>query len=402
MKAVYTIILTLIINFSIFATTYTSIADGNWTTYTVWSPAGVPLPDDEVIINSNVIIDNHQYITNGYTRVGTGSITINSGASLSAATGVIGMLIDDGGTIINNGTFSINQMSVTSGTLTNNSTCNFYSYIYNLDIINNYGSILEVDSFYTSGAFNNYSNASVNSDSIYNGGATINNGTISVIEMYNNGIYTNNGTFSFNRYYNNKDFINNGIIASTYDATNAGQWHNTVGATINLEHSFTNGDLIELTPAHLINNGEFNIGYDFLNIDTISGSNTGSFTVQNNSNNAGVMLGNFDFCDLTPPATAPLIDYNTGSIATGITFCTVNIATVNVNNNIDIYPNPATDILHINTELDIKNIKIIDSVGQILINTNKAEINISELNSGVYIVLIKTKNTVLNKQIIIN
>jgi len=402
MKIFYTFIIALLLNVSLFADTYTSVADGEWSTYTTWSPAGVPLPGDEVIINTNVIIDD-QYTSQGYWSVDGGSITINTGASLVAGTNVIGLAIQNGGTVVNNGTLSINQMSITGGILTNNSTCNFYSLIYNLDTLKNYGTIQEVDSFYTSGEFYNYVNATVESDSIQNDGFVQNDGSISVIEMYNNGTYNNSGTFSFNRYYNNDFFYNTGTVTSTYDATNAGEWMNNVGSLVTIGHDFTNGDTITPPSAHLIIIGTFDIGNNFLNLDTISGEVEGYLSVQDSSYNAGLMYGYFEFCDNTPTVTsAPFIDCNTGTIEPTITYCQAAQSNIiSDNNEVRIFPNPASTNIFIDTDNVLENVKILNNLGQVLINTNTNNIEINTLSTGVYIVVIEIENTIVKQKLIV-
>ena len=58
--------------------------------------------------------------------------------------------------------------------------------------------------------------------------------------------------------------------------------------------------------------------------------------------------------------------------------------------NLSINPNPAENILNINLNgyHAINNIKIYDVKGNVVKNTNETTINISELNSGVYFVLL--------------
>ena len=61
---------------------------------------------------------------------------------------------------------------------------------------------------------------------------------------------------------------------------------------------------------------------------------------------------------------------------------------------ISIYPNPASDIIFIKADLEIKETKVIDGIGNIIkhqtIDTDK--INISDVSSGIYIVEIITKD----------
>jgi hypothetical protein len=71
-----------------------------------------------------------------------------------------------------------------------------------------------------------------------------------------------------------------------------------------------------------------------------------------------------------------------------------------LNDNVNIYPNPVKDILHIDTDGNIKSIEIVNTQGQRVIFTNKSEINVSELLSGIYFVSITTKYGLLIKKFI--
>ncbi len=72
------------------------------------------------------------------------------------------------------------------------------------------------------------------------------------------------------------------------------------------------------------------------------------------------------------------------------------------NKNISVYPNPTSDFIRINTNnLVIKNIEILDLNGKILFNQNTAQsIDISDLEAGVYILKIKTNQSVYCQKII--
>lgn len=81
----------------------------------------------------------------------------------------------------------------------------------------------------------------------------------------------------------------------------------------------------------------------------------------------------------------------------------------NIQNNtvkdITIYPNPANDIININSENQIQSIEILNISGQVVnyenISSNKAEININNLSSGVYFVKIYTENSISTQKLII-
>ncbi|MDR2010320.1 MAG: T9SS type A sorting domain-containing protein [Bacteroidales bacterium] len=62
----------------------------------------------------------------------------------------------------------------------------------------------------------------------------------------------------------------------------------------------------------------------------------------------------------------------------------------------EIYPNPATDILNINSEFPFEYCEIYDSSGKLLLrsNYNNHSLNISNLNSGIYFVQLKSDSKI--------
>ena len=69
---------------------------------------------------------------------------------------------------------------------------------------------------------------------------------------------------------------------------------------------------------------------------------------------------------------------------------------------IKIYPNPASDILYIGTDNQIEAIQIFDNLGKLVFEKNitTKSINISNLNSGIFTIVIKTKNGLNRSQFI--
>lgn len=71
---------------------------------------------------------------------------------------------------------------------------------------------------------------------------------------------------------------------------------------------------------------------------------------------------------------------------------------------LNVYPNPASNVLFIETELnDVKNIAIYDLLGKQVLNTTTAstEVNVSNLNSGLYIVKITEAGKTATKKLVI-
>ena len=67
--------------------------------------------------------------------------------------------------------------------------------------------------------------------------------------------------------------------------------------------------------------------------------------------------------------------------------------------NINIYPNPASEIINIESEYQISYIEIIDYLGKIIIKTdNYKNLNINELNNGMYSINIYTENEKITKK----
>ncbi|RKX20586.1 MAG: hypothetical protein DRP35_05825, partial [Candidatus Zixiibacteriota bacterium] len=332
---------------------------------------------------------------------------INGNGSFVQGANVVGIAIQNGGLITNNGTFSFDQIEIVQGSFINHGISNFYDLIYNQATINNYGIIQEVDSFYTSGTCTNYANATISSDSIQNAGTFTNSGIVTVTEFLNEDLFTNNGNFNFNRFYNAGDFENHNQVTGTLDATNAGYWNNVQGAQIDLDNNFTNGDSSTTTHnAVFLNNGIFNIGDSWSNLDTTKGGATGAFYIQNGTYNQGVMSGNFLFCDQTPTTTIePIIDYNIGTIDTNITYCAVNIESENELANISIFPNPAHSEFYV-TGINIQRVELFDISGRKIMSkqviNDKIRFDVKNQSNGIYFLRVSFSDKNLVKKIVIN
>ncbi len=75
-------------------------------------------------------------------------------------------------------------------------------------------------------------------------------------------------------------------------------------------------------------------------------------------------------------------------------------------NNIKIYPNPTSDFLYISLNKGFSNIQVIDVAGKMIKNiqvndSNNLEINVSNINSGIYFVKFINDNEIILKKIII-
>ena len=72
--------------------------------------------------------------------------------------------------------------------------------------------------------------------------------------------------------------------------------------------------------------------------------------------------------------------------------------------NLSVYPNPARDLLNINTEMPIESVQIVSVSGQLMRtiqgNSNYEEINISDLQAGMYYILIRSKGDLITEKFI--
>lgn len=142
-------------------------------------------------------------------------------------------------------------------------------------------------------------------------------------------------------------------------------------------------------------------------------------TIKENADNPGASLGTFT-CNTTPDVwhTDGLINF---TVPAGITqvriifwkprgnrpfrFDNVSIVedpTASVTDlekfNFSFYPNPVNDILNLSAATNIDSIEIYSFLGQLVdkreLNLSNAEINISNLNNGIYFIKTKIDNTI--------
>lgn len=405
-----------------YSTTYTSAANGNWMNFMTWSPFGVPIPGDIVIINHDVVMDTALAYTSG-------SVTVNVGASLTQdASGRDIWLNGVGASLTNHGTITMRNMLLSAGTFNNsgvltfNSAANFITMnnpggincidslyndgtidnngvinvvtFYNNNLMNNYGTIqglsTVVDSLWNEGDFFNFLGATLLADSATNNGNFTNNGTIQFFQFTNfvNGVFVNDGSLSFTDMTNMGDFTNNSTIIGSSSMWNNEVFNNTSTGQITLTNSFLNADSIANT-ASFNNDGLVGIGDSFYNFNSVTGSSTGDFTVQDSSYNSGTMTGSFDFCDQTPPPSYPYIDWNLGTIDATITFCGLTTVAELDKSTFSVYPNPTKGIVNIGNQQQFVEVYSID--GKLLLQDFTNQINVEKYTNGMYFLAIKDK-----------
>jgi hypothetical protein len=85
---------------------------------------------------------------------------------------------------------------------------------------------------------------------------------------------------------------------------------------------------------------------------------------------------------------------------------TMSITSINevTDNNVQVYPNPAKDVINVVSDLNVKNITLVNYVGQMVynqnVNGNSFQVNVSGLGTGMYVVRIETiDGSIITKRI---
>ena len=386
------------------ASSYTSVIDGDWSSPTTWGETTmIPLIGDEVTINHTVTITD-QYTVDGYWSISgaSASITIGENGILQMGENVLGIAIQNGASITNNGQLNMPQLGNYDGLFTNNGTSTLSQLIYNLDEIVNNGDILDIDSLYTNGSFTNNANANIYADSLLIDltGTFVNIGNLYLHEFTNNAVLENSGLIEFRRFLNLGKATNTGSLVGSLDATNSGHLILVSGSIFTLEHDFSNTNLTDHT-ALLEIEGSFDISDSFTNQDTVKGQN-GSLTIQANSSNSGWIKGSFEFCDNSPlTTTSPFIDVNSGVIESTVLFCQdVGVEELQTET-ISFYPNPSNRSLKIN---NAEEVKLVDLTGKVVLDKQilkETELDIHELEKGIYIITLTNKEKSVVRRLLV-
>lgn len=419
MKNLYiTLLALLMLQANSYATTYTSTGNGNWKSLATWSPMGIPLPTDNVIINHAVSLDTSLYILGTLTINANGSLIGNNptrdiwmnaaNASITNHGDVsIRYMLLSAGTLSNSGTFIVksfhNSVNVNNtgtmqgvdslynnapGIITNNGTLRTKTF-FNQSTINNYGNIQgfvsAVDSIYNNATFTNYAGSNLTADRGTNNGTFVNGSEAYFNHFLNfyNGVFTNNDTMSFSWMTNLGQFTNNGKIYGTNSMWNVEDFTNF--GSIHVGLSFLNGDSIGAS-ATFVNHGSFKIDDSFYNFNTVNGWASGSFIVQDTSYNNGTMQGSYDFCDLTPVPTFPKVDYNFGWVDFNISFCGVLNIDEHQASSYSIYPNPTNSIVNFGDQ-DV-HVTVLSIEGKKMIELTANKVDLSSYKSGIYLLQI--------------
>jgi len=221
---------------------------------------------------------------------------------------------------------------------------------------------------------------------------TVNYSTISASNFTNALSFENYGVISFSDGVNQNLVSNKNTFASTHDFLNMGWFYNIVDtAIVSIANNCTNSDSIN-HDAHIYNVGSVMVFNNFLNLDTLDGISIGSFCVGQHSANYGAMLGSFEFCDNTPPAIAPFIDFNSGYINAGITWCTSPcMLGLNENDHVKlaVFPNPSSEFINAGLQSENGRWMLLDFSGRVVLHglfsaAKDCIIEVSGINAGLY------------------
>lgn len=325
---------TCLVMFSAMATVKTTNSNGNWFDPAIWSPFGVPLMEDSVIINHDVTVIGN------YVDFGANWLIVNSNASIIGDS-----IFSLHGNLKLYGSMDLKIIAIGDG----DSTLVFgevygRKYVPGNPINHNYGAIYS-DSLILGDTFNNYGTIEV--AMFVAGGATYVNHTGSSLSV---------------------------SLDATLGAVTTNEWGAIMdfGSLVTSENMTNYGDVICDNWTH----GQ----------GKVSGT-TGRFCINNCFSNVSSIVGTVDICD----ATSTFCDFNLGTIAGTVTYCAMgacsNLAISESNvERLFVYPNPVNDELGVTMLID-NSFRITNLKGEVVL-IGKSEsnqiINVATLSSGMY------------------
>ncbi len=335
-----------------FATVKTTVADGSWFNASNWSPLGVPLMEDTVIVNHNMnaLGDKVEFGANWLIVTNSGNIVSDSVFALHGNLRLMGTLNaslyadGDGDSSLVYGILSGSTAALSNPVTFNYGTISSDSLILG-ETTHNYG-FVDVD-FVTAGSgvapFINHSLASVS--------------------------VTNSAIFS-------TDIINE------------------------LNAEMIIGDLT--TDISITNNGAISC-QSWSHVGGIA-NGSGTYCVEGCFQNFADIQGSLDICDASP---AEFCDWDFGNIAGTITNCVTSACIDDLGMDeaaasVDIYPNPAVSYIMIKhvekgsqwTILDFNGKRIVSGT----VTTDITQIDVTQIPAGVYMLQIQNDvNRTINR-----
>ena len=122
--------------------------------------------------------------------------------------------------------------------------------------------------------------------------------------------------------------------------------------------------------------------WQYINLTSIGNVDSLVFSLTSSDNTGGYMNTPNFFC---------LDNFTTSNaLAVGITEITTN------ENNVSVYPNPASEELNVRTALPFTHSEIINQLGEVVISSNQNTIKLNELTSGIYFIKTYNNNSLLS------
>lgn len=324
----------------------TTIANGDWFNPSVWSPSGVPMFEDTVVINHNITVSgsvdyaaNWMIVNPGASVISDSTFGLHGNLKLFGLMDIQTLGVGDGDSALIYGTLSGGISAMGNP--------------YNI----NYGT--------------------VNTDTLTAGEGFINSGLIDIMQLVAGGTYfTSTSGAAIN--------VSQQSIFST-------------SGNVNIELNSTVATAFLVTNADMINNGDITAGNWTHGSGTVSGT-TGRFCVAQCFINNATITGTVDICDASPGG---FCDMDMGSISGTVTYCQSGTCadntglTENESQNVSVFPNPADDFLFIDAGEGFDQYVITDMSGRVVMNgkiNDNTKLDVREMEKGSYVIIIMGDN----------
>lgn len=154
-----------------------------------------------------------------------------------------------------------------------------------------------------------------------------------------------------------------------------------------------NGNSIAPESLKVNGNGDYYIFYNSLQKSNDGGQTWVDLGIPDVITNASAQVNDIFFDNDYNVFLTTRSDIYTPQAIRGFYKLTENLNTVpHIKTNIDIVPNPATNYINISHDVELKDIKLIDVTGKIILTSTEDNINISSLSKGVYMIRVEDIN----------
>ncbi|MDG5491225.1 T9SS type A sorting domain-containing protein [Psychroserpens sp. SPM9] len=176
--------------------------------------------------------------------------------------------------------------------------------------------------------------------------------------------------------------------------------------TFGLGDGTRDGFVMNLPPGQTILSHVSGEPFVLVTFDVSNTPTTGSLELLTNSDPIAIGLGGAvdSFYNSNIDGTTTQ-DYFGGFITgmESIMFDTLSTLEVIIDDSVSVYPNPASDIIYIKTLNTIESLQLFDILGKRVVNSkNENEIKVSDYQSGVYVLKVKTNKGQVIKRIVID